>query len=267
MSAPALIADAAALESAGIQLRVSGVAHSFGGLKVLTDVSFDVGGGHGIVGLIGPNGSGKTTLFNIVTGFLRPKVGRILLDGVDITAKSVQERSRAGLLRTFQTPRVFDHMSVLENVMMGAYAQTTAGILATMFSLPSARAELKGVREFAFDICRKFEIDRLADEKAGSLPAGLRRVVELARAYHAKPRVLLLDEPSSGLSTPEIEVLKGWIGMLAAGGVTIVLVSHDMGLMKVCDLVHVLYFGKIIATGPMSVIQENQDVRDAYLGG
>lgn len=265
MSASALIADP--IEPAGAQLQVAGVAHSFGGLKVLTDVSFDVGHGNGIVGLIGPNGSGKTTLFNIVSGFLRPKAGRILLDGVDITEKSVQERSRAGLLRTFQTPRVFDHMSVLENVMMGAYAQTRAGMFASMFALPSARTELKTVREAALEICRKFEIERLADEKAGSLPAGLRRVVELARAYHAKPRVLLLDEPSSGLSTPEIEDLKSWIGTLAAEGMTIVLVSHDMGLMKVCDLVNVLYFGKIIATGPMSVIQENPDVRDAYLGG
>ncbi|MDF8357668.1 ABC transporter ATP-binding protein [Ensifer adhaerens] len=267
MSIASLAVDHTLMRPRGAKLQVSGVAHRFGGLKVLTDVNLEVGDGHGIVGLIGPNGSGKTTLFNIVTGFLRPNTGRILLDGDDITTKTVQQRSRAGLLRTFQAPRVFDNMSVLENVLLGAYARTRAGLLTSMLALPSARAEIEAVRASAFDICRKFGIERLAGEKAGSLPAGLRRIVELARAYHAKPRVLLLDEPSSGLSTPEIEELKAWIRVLAEEGISILLVSHDMGLMAVCDRVHVLYFGKIIATGPMSTIQENPDVQDAYLGG
>lgn len=250
----------------GALLRVDNVAHAFGGLKVLTDVSFDADG-RGVVGLIGPNGSGKTTLFNIMSGFLRPRAGRVTLAGGDITAHSVQQRSRAGLLRTFQTPKVFDHMSVLENVMTGAYAHSHAGMIGSMLALPSARRELSDVRQSARQVCHRFDLDRLIDRKAGSLPAGQRRVVELARAYHARPKVLLLDEPSSGLSTPEIEELRRWIERLSAEGITIVLVSHDMGLMSVCARVHVLYFGRIIASGPMDEIRADKAVRDAYLGG
>lgn len=253
-------------ERSGGTLQVTNIAHAFGGLEVLADVTFDAYG-PGVVGLIGPNGSGKTTLFNIMSGFLKPKSGRVSLDGKDITGQSVQDRSRSGLLRTFQTPKVFDHMSVLENVVMGAYAHSRAGMFSTMLSLPSARKELTSLQDMAREVCHRFELDRLIDEQAGSLPAGQRRIVELARAYNARPRVLLLDEPSSGLSTPEIEELRQWIERLSSEGMSIVLVSHDMGLMSVCARVHVLYFGRIIASGPMDEIRENQSVRDAYLGG
>lgn len=246
-------------------LDVAGLAHSFGGLQVLTDVSFDVGTG-GIVGLIGPNGSGKTTIFNIVSGFLRQKAGSITLSGEEISDRSVQRRCRAGLLRTFQTPKVFEHMTVLENVMTGAHPHTSAGFLATMLRLPAARAEFVAARSSALEVLARFGIERLADARAGKLPAGQRRVVELARAYHARPRILLLDEPSSGLSTDEVEELRAWIRMLADEGMTILLVSHDMGLMAVCDRVHVLYFGRIIASGTMDEVREDPRVREAYLG-
>lgn len=246
-------------------LEVSGVAHNFGAHRVLTDVTLSARE-HEIVGLIGPNGSGKTTLFNIVSGFLRPRGGEIRIDGKDVTRDTIQSRSRSRLLRTFQTPKVFEHMTVLENVMMGAHLATRSEMLATMFALPSATRELAGVREAALATCERFGIDHLRDIQTRDLPAGTRRVVELARAHQAKPRLLLLDEPSSGLSAAEIDDLRGWLRIFADEGIAIVLVSHDMGLMGVCDIVHVLYFGRIIATGPMAVIREDPAVRDAYLG-
>ena len=246
-------------------LQVSAIAHNFGGLKVLTHVNL-IARHRQVVGLIGPNGSGKTTLFNIISGFLHPKAGEVRVDGKDITQHSVQMRSLLGLLRTFQIPQVFEHMTVIENVMMGAYAASRAGILPTMLALPRATKELAAVRSSAGDICERFGIAHLAEEKAGELPAGMQRVVEIAPAYQAKPRLLLLDEPSSGLSAPEVEDLRHWIRVFAEEGITIVLVSHDMDLMNVCDIVHVLYFGSIIATGPMAVIREDSSVRDAYLG-
>ncbi len=247
-------------------LELSGIAHSFGGFKVLSDVNFAVPQGQ-IVGLIGPNGSGKSTCFNIVSGFLSPKAGRVLLSGRDMAADSIQARTRQGLMRTFQTPKVFERMSVLENVMVGLHKDGRSGILASMLRTPSARRELDRLRNTAEGACRKFGLGKLLDAQTGRLPAGQRRVVELARAYVGAPRLLLLDEPSSGLNTEEIEQLRGWIAMLNSEGMTILLVSHDMGLMTIADTVHALYFGEIIASGPMTAIQADPRVREAYLGG
>lgn len=246
-------------------LKLEGVAHSFGGLDVLRNVSFEVPAGR-IVGLIGPNGSGKTTCFNIISGFLRPKGGRVSLAGREITADSIQQRSRGGLVRTFQTPQVFEHMTVLENLMVGCYNATSSGVLQAMLRTPKSRAELRAMRASAQACCEKFGLARLQDNLAGSLPAGQRRIVELARACIGNPRLLLLDEPSSGLNSDEIETLAAWIARLNEEGITILLVSHDMGLMTACDTVHVLYFGEIIATGALHEVQADPRVREAYMG-
>lgn len=247
-------------------LELRSVAHAFGGLTVLRDVSFTVQRG-GIAGLIGPNGSGKTTLFNIASGYLIPKAGEILLQERDITRSSVPARSRAGLIRTFQTPKVFGHMSVADNVAMGLYMQTRAGFASAMLRSPSARREYAKVKEQTAAMLDRFGLTALARSRAGELPAGQQRIVEIARARMATPRLLLLDEPSSGLSHDEVQRLRQWIEELAAEGITILLVSHDMGLMQVCEEVHALYFGKIIASGSMALIQANDAVREAYLGG
>lgn len=247
-------------------LELRGVAHAFGGLTVLRDVSFTVPRG-GIAGLIGPNGSGKTTLFNIASGYLIPKAGEVLLEGRDITRASVPARSRAGLIRTFQTPKVFGHMSVADNVAMGLYMQTRTGFASAMLRSPAAGREYARVKEQTAAMLDRFGLTALASSRAGELPAGQQRIVEIARARMAAPRLLLLDEPSSGLSHDEVQRLRQWIEDLAAEGITILLVSHDMGLMQVCQQVHALYFGKIIASGSMAQIQANDAVRDAYLGG
>ncbi len=256
---------ARAAATAASALRIEGLAHSFGGLQVLRKVDLDVPAGR-LVGLIGPNGSGKTTCFNIASGFLRPNAGRVLLDDIDISASSVQDRSRAGLVRTFQAPKVFEQMSVLENLMVGAHKSTRTGVLAAMLGTRGARAELAGTRADAQQCARRFGLEPLLETRAGLLPAGQRRIVELARACIGRPRALLLDEPSSGLNSEEIEVLRRWIVELHRDGLTVFLVSHDMGLMTVCETVHVLYFGEIIASGSLADVQADRRVREAYLG-
>ena len=247
-------------------LEIDGVAHAFGGLTVLRDVSFTVERG-GIAGLIGPNGSGKTTLFNIASGFLVPKAGEIRLESRAITRDSVPARSRAGLIRTFQTPKVFGHMTVAENVAMGLYMETRSGFAAAMLRSPGERREYRRIEEEAEKMMERFGLTPLRDVRAGELPAGQQRIVEIARARMAAPKLLLLDEPSSGLSHDEVLLLSRWIEELAAEGITILLVSHDMGLMGVCRQVHALYFGRIIASGSMADIQADPAVREAYLGG
>ena len=264
MSALAAIAAPHPAERETI-LALDGVAHAFGGLKVLTDVNFTVPHGE-IVGLIGPNGSGKTTLFNIASGFLRPLAGRVVYGGADVTGLDVPERSRLGLVRTFQTPKVFERMSVVENLMVGAYASTHSGMLAAMWRTPAARRDLETMRDASEQACARFDLSGVAQRAAGSLPAGLRRNVELARAYVAKPRLLLLDEPSSGLNTAEIASLREWIRVLNHEGMSVLLVSHDMGLMEVCHTVHALTLGEIVASGTLEAIRNHPRVREAYLG-
>ena len=246
-------------------IEVRNVGHSFGGLAVLRDVSFAVPQGS-VIGLIGPNGSGKSTLFNIITGFLFPLAGQVAYRGQNIAGFSVQQRSLAGLVRTFQTPKMFEHLTVLENVMAGAIKLTGAGLLADAFALPSSRADMRRMRDMASVVCEKFALDVVRDVSAAQLTAGQRRLVELARAYVGKPSVLLLDEPSAGLNSEEVALLESRLRTLNSEGITIFLVSHDMQLMAVADLVHVLYFGEIIASGIMADLQKNAKVREVYLG-
>lgn len=249
----------------GAELIIEGLGKSFGGVKVLSGVTLRVDAGR-ITGLIGPNGSGKSTCFNIVSGFLKPGAGAIRFDGRDITSWTIQQRCRLGLIRTFQTPKVFESMTVIENLMMGQYKQTASGILSAMLRLPFSQRELAEMREVAGTICKKFSLERVARQQCASLPTGLRRVVEIARAYAAKPRILMLDEPSSGLNAVEIEQLKSWLVELNREGISILLVSHDMGLMTVSDKVHALSFGRIVAEGSMDQIRTDPIVREAYLG-
>jgi len=246
-------------------LQVRGLGHAFGGLSVLRDVNLDVPAG-AITGLIGPNGSGKTTCFNIMSGFLPPRAGRVSFDGQDVTTASVQQRSRRGMVRTFQAPQVFPHLTVLENLMAGGHKHAGQGPLADMLRLASSRRDLQRMEADGRDIAQRFGLSSLLARPAGSLPAGQMRMVELARACVGKPRLLMLDEPSSGLSSAEIDTLRDWIRQLNAEGMTILLVSHDMGLMNVAHRVNVLYYGEIIASGNMAEIQADARVRDAYLG-
>ena len=241
------------------------VGHSFGGLAVLRSVTFDVPEG-GIVGLIGPNGSGKTTLFNIVSGYIRPLAGTVAYRGASIARNSIQQRGLAGLVRTFQTPQVFEQMTVLENIMVGCTKLTRTNMLQDLLRTPAARGQMQEIRRRAEAACERFRLGALSDLPAASLTAGQRRILEIARAVVGEPRLLLLDEPSSGLNAQEIENLRDWIVRLNEEGITVLLVSHDMGLMTVAHTVHTLYFGEIIASGDMAAIQRDPRVREVYLG-
>jgi ABC-type branched-subunit amino acid transport system ATPase component len=246
-------------------LRLDEVGHNFGGLVVLRSVSFAVPV-RGLVGLIGPNGSGKTTLFNVITGYIAPQRGAVVYCGKALRGETTQDRSRAGMVRTFQTPKVFEHMTVLENVMVGCCKSTSTSMAQDMLATRRSRSEMDRIRELAGNACSKFDLDHLRGVPASSLTAGQRRILEIARAVVGAPKLLLLDEPSSGLNADEIENLRRWIRQLRDEGICILLVSHDMELMTVTDTVHVLYFGEIIASGSMEAIRQDARVREVYLG-
>ena len=239
------------------------VGHRFGGFTVLRSVTFSVPEG-GIVGLIGPNGSGKTTLFNIISGYLALQAGSITYGGRALTTQSVQDRSRAGMVRTFQTPKIFERMTVLENIMVGACKITRTGILQDLVRSPRARSELRQIRMLAERVGEELGLE--GNLPAATLTAGQRRILEIARALVAQPRLLMLDEPSAGLNHEEMRQLIATIERLNDAGLAILLVSHDMVLMAVAETVHVLNFGEIIARGNMAAIQQNAGVREVYLG-
>lgn len=246
-------------------LSVHDIRRSFRGLHVLRGVSFDVAAGS-LTGLIGPNGAGKSTLFNIVSGFLRADAGRVDFDGRDIGRFSVQRRTALGLIRTFQTPQVFPHLTVHENLMVGCYRETAGGVVSGLLGLPSSRRTTQTMAVAADAACETFGLTAIRDRRAGDLPGGQQRLVELARAAVAKPRLLCLDEPSSGLNTEEVAQLMAMLRRLNAEGMTLLLVSHDMELMSIASVIHVLCFGEIIAAGPFDAVREDPRVREAYLG-
>jgi ABC-type branched-subunit amino acid transport system ATPase component len=244
-------------------LQVDDIAHQFRGLHVLKGVRFTVAEGS-VTGLIGPNGAGKSTLFNIISGFLRPTSGDIVYLGKTITKLSIQRRSYAGLIRTFQTPQVFSELTVQENLIAGCYNQ--GRIIKSLLSLPEVRGELAKATRLADQTCTEFGLDAVRNQLAGRLPAGQQRLVELARAAISKPKLLCLDEPSSGLSSEEVAQLMSVLRRLNETGITVLLVSHDMELMAISSIIHVLCFGEIIATGGMSEVQADPRVCEAYLG-
>jgi ABC-type branched-subunit amino acid transport system ATPase component len=247
-------------------LEVRDVGHAFNGLRVLRGVSFAVPTGR-ITGLIGPNGAGKSTLFNIISGFLAPDAGDIVFEGRSMTGRSVQQRSRAGLVRSFQTPQVFRHMTVRDNLIAGAHKLGSSGVLAGLLRLPTACRDMSVARQRADESCTAFALSAVRDQLAGKLPAGQQRLVELARAALTKPALLCLDEPSSGLNAEEVERLMTAIRRLNAESISILLVSHDMHLVSLAERIHVLCFGEIIASGSFAEVKVDPRVRDAYLGG
>jgi len=246
-------------------LTVQKVSRRFGGLQVLRDVSFAVPEGT-ITGLIGPNGAGKSTLFNIISGFLTPGEGKIEYAGTLLAGHSIQDRSEMGLLRSFQTPQVFSDLTVRENLIVGCHKHGRTGMVEGLLAFPAVRRERQAAEDNVRKILAEFELESVSEQLAGELPAGRQRIVELARAVIAKPRLLCLDEPSSGLSAEEVQDLMATIGRIRNAGVTILLVSHDMELMSVSDGIHVLCFGEIIASGSLADIQAHPAVREAYLG-
>jgi branched-chain amino acid transport system ATP-binding protein len=247
-------------------LSVDNVSKSFGGLDALREVSFKVHEGQ-IKALIGPNGAGKTTLFNLASGSYRPASGKVLFFGVDVTGLAPHRICRMGMGRTFQHSLVFDEMSLLENVAVGRYSRTKAGLLSAALSLPQHRREERETLREAHEALRRVGLAHLAQEAAENLPMGERHLLEIARALAAEPRLLLLDEPAAGLNEEETERLGETVRKIRDEGVTVLLVEHDMTfVMDISDEVVVLDYGRKIAEGPPLMIQDNEEVIKAYLG-
>lgn len=247
-------------------LRLQGITKVFGGLIALEEVSFSVEDGT-ITGIIGPNGAGKTTLFNIVSGIYPQNSGNVYLGGKNISRFAPEKLARLGLVRTFQNVELFGQMTVLENVMVGLHTKSKSGILSCAFKLPGHIREEKYIRERSLQWLEFTGMVELAEVKAGNLPFGKGRLLEIARALALEPRMILMDEPAAGLNSHETIGLAALIRRIRESGVTVVLVEHDMDLvMDVCDAVVVLNLGRKLAEGTPREIQENTAVITAYLG-
>jgi branched-chain amino acid transport system ATP-binding protein len=249
-------------------LAVEQLSLSFGGISALTLVDFAAREGS-ITGIIGPNGAGKTSLLNCISGFYRPGHGRVLFRGEDVTRVPPDRRAGLGIARTFQNVALFEGMTVLDNVKLGAHAGMRSGILSTMLSTPAARREELALRDrVEREVFDFLEIEHLRRRTVGSLSYGLQKRVDLARALATQPRVLLLDEPVAGMNEEETEDMARFIlDIQEERGVTVVLIEHDMGVvMDLCERVSVLSFGERIAEGPPAEIQAHPEVVRAYLG-
>ena len=239
----------------------------FGGLTAVSDFNFAIGRTE-IAGLIGPNGAGKTTIFNLLTKVYQPTRGTILLDGIDTAGKSTIQVNQMGIARTFQNIRLFRELSVLDNVLVGLHNEMKYSTLSAIFRLPDYWRRERIAKERAMELLSIFDMQALAEHKAGSLPYGAQRRLEIVRALATNPCLLLLDEPAAGMNPSETaELMDNIVRIRDTFGIAILLIEHDMNLvMGICEGICVLNFGKIIAKGTPDEIQSNPAVIEAYLG-
>jgi branched-chain amino acid transport system ATP-binding protein len=248
-------------------LKIAELTRRFGGLVAVRDVAIDVAPGS-VHGLIGPNGAGKTTLLNMISGHIPSSSGRIAFAGGDITRWPVDRRARAGIRRTFQNLKLFRDMTVLENVMVGMHGETHCEVWHSLLRTRTQQIEEAAIVERAREALDFVGLLHLADTKADELPYGSQRLVEMARAIVARPKLLLLDEPAAGLNGAESRRLVDLIKAIRSGGTTILLVEHHMDVvMPSCDCITVLNYGQRLANGPPAEIRAHPEVIKAYLGG
>lgn len=243
------------------------VTKDFGGVRALNEVDIAIEPQE-IFGLIGPNGAGKTTFFNVITGLDTVTQGEIFFKGERINDQKAFNITRKGIARTFQNIRLFHDLSVIENVMVGRHCRTRAGIIGAAFKTPKARREEAIIHAQALEYLTFFDdLADYADHRAGSLPYGQQRRLEIARAMATGPELLLLDEPAAGMNPQETQDLMALILKIRETGQTILLIEHDMRLvMGICDRIMVLNFGHKIAEGSPEAVQNNSQVIEAYLG-
>ena len=239
----------------------------FGGLKAVEDFNLTIGKTE-IAGLIGPNGAGKTTVFNLITKVYEPTTGAALINGRDLHGMSITQASKLGIARTFQNIRLFDKMTVEENVRIGLHNRIKYDMVSGILRLPRYWSQEKRQHEKALELLHIFDMEKLADEEAGSLPYGAQRRLEIVRALATDPKLLLLDEPAAGMNPHETEELMENIAKIRDQfQIAILLIEHDMNLvMGVCEGICVLNFGRVIAKGTADEIQANPVVIEAYLG-
>jgi branched-chain amino acid transport system ATP-binding protein len=247
-------------------LSIEGLGIAFGGLKAVHDVSFAVKPGE-IVSVIGPNGAGKTTLFNMISGVYQPGSGRVRLNGEEVTGMAPHLLARRGMSRTFQNLQIFQSMTVLENAVTGYHLQESGAVLADLLGLPASRRRARAAEAGARQLLARVGLERAAEREAGNLSYGSLKRLEIARALALNPKVLLLDEPAAGCNAVETEEIDHLIAEVAASGVAILLVEHDMKMvMRISNHIVVLDHGEKIAEGDPAMVSQNPAVIAAYLG-
>jgi branched-chain amino acid transport system ATP-binding protein len=250
----------------GVALAIQGLRKAFGGVVAIDDVTFDVPAGT-LTALIGPNGAGKSTLFNLLTNLYRSDAGTVAFFGTPLAGKTSDAIARLGLVRTFQTARVFPGMTVLENVLSGMHMAARSPVAAHAVALGSARREERLMTRRAQELLDAVGLAEMRDREATALPLGSQKIVELARAVISRPRMLLLDEPAAGLNDAETAQLARLLVAIHRSGTTVFVVEHNMSLvMGIADRVLVLDAGKLIASGSPAEIQANDTVIEAYVG-
>lgn len=239
----------------------------FGGVRAVNDVSFAVEKGE-IFSIIGPNGAGKTSIFNLISRFYDPSAGRLLFGGIDITHVAPHQIAGLGIGRTFQNIELFEHASVLKNLLLGCHAHRRTTVIEDLLFMPRARRQEHENRAMVEEVIDFLDLAHYRDTLVGALPYGVRKVVELGRALSLSPTLLLLDEPSSGLNPEETEELSFWIRDIRDDlGVTVMMVEHDMGLVTaVSDRVLAMNEGAVLSLGSAETVQSDPRVVQAYLG-
>jgi branched-chain amino acid transport system ATP-binding protein len=251
-----------------ILFRAEEIAIRFGGIRAVDAVSFDVEQGE-VFSIIGPNGAGKTTIFNLISRIYQPTSGRLFLEDREITDVPPYRIAGLGIARTFQNIELFPQATLLQNLLIGRHCHSTVGVIPQLAFLPSVRrAELQH-REKVEEVIAFLGLERYRDTLIANLPYGVRKVVELGRALCIEPKLLLLDEPSSGLNVEETEGMGFWIEDIKKDlGITVIMVEHDMNLVRmVSDRVMALNYGKVIALGTPDEVQNHPEVVRAYIGG